>query len=53
VEAARVANEPEIARVCETIMEQEVSMADWAWGQLPDLTRKYMSLDMAGADAKR
>jgi hypothetical protein len=35
------------------MMEQEISMADWAWGQLDGLTKKYLQLDLAGADAKR
>jgi hypothetical protein len=34
-------------------MEQEVAMADWVWGQLPGLTEKYLTLEFAGADAKR
>jgi hypothetical protein len=34
-------------------MEQEVSMADWCWHQLAPLTEKYMSLEAAGAEAKR
>src|SRR5690606_14487976 len=51
--AARNAGEPEIARTCATIMEQEVSMADWCWHQLAPLTEKYMSLEAAGAEAKR
>jgi ferritin-like metal-binding protein YciE len=53
VTAAEVAGEPEIARTCETIMEQEVAMSDWAWGQLEPLTQKYLSLEAAGAEAKR
>jgi ferritin-like metal-binding protein YciE len=53
VSAAEVAGEPQIARTCETIMEQEVAMADWAWGQLQPLTQKYLSLEAAGAEAKR
>lgn len=53
VTAAHRAGEPEIARTCETIMEQEVSMADWCWHQLAPLTEKYMSLEAAGAEAKR
>jgi ferritin-like metal-binding protein YciE len=51
--AAQVAGETEIARICETIMEQEVAMADWVWGQLQPMTVKYLSLEAAGADAKR
>lgn len=53
VTTARVAGENKIAQACETIMEQEISMADWAWGQLDGLTQKYLQLDVAGADAKR
>jgi ferritin-like metal-binding protein YciE len=53
VSAAEVAGEPEIARICTTIMEQEVAMADWVWGQLQPMTQKYLSLEVAGADAKR
>ncbi|HWK39296.1 MAG TPA: ferritin-like domain-containing protein [Hyphomicrobium sp.] len=51
--AAQIAGEPEIARICEIIMEQEVSMSDWAWGQLQPLTEKYLALETAGVDAKR
>lgn len=53
VSAADIAGEPEIARTCETIMEQEIAMSDWAWGQLQPLTEKYLALETAGADAKR
>lgn len=53
VTAAQKAGEPEIARTCETIREQEVSMADWAWHQLQPLTEKYITLEAVGADAKR
>lgn len=53
VTAAEVAGEPEIARTCETIMEQEVAMADWVWGQLQPLTQKYLQLEISGAEAKR
>ena len=53
VTAAEKAGEPQIARTCETIMEQEVSMADWAWHQLQPLTEKYLTLEAAGASGKR
>lgn len=53
VTAAEVAGEREIARTRQTIMEPEVAMADWAWGQLQPLTQKYLSLEAAGAEAKR
>ncbi len=53
VSAARVADEPEIARTCETLLEQEVSMADWVWSELQPLTEKYLRRELAGAEAKR
>lgn len=53
VTAAEKAGEPMIARTCETIMEQEISMADWAWGQLEPLTEKYLSLEAVGGQGKR
>jgi CMP-N-acetylneuraminic acid synthetase len=53
VSAAEVAGKPQIARTCETIMEQ-VSMAIGPGaGQRQPLTQKYLSLEAAGADAKR
>jgi ferritin-like metal-binding protein YciE len=53
VTAADVAGEPEISRVCSTIMEQEVAMADWAWSQLQPMTQQFLQRDLAGAEAKR
>jgi ferritin-like metal-binding protein YciE len=51
--AAEDAGEPEIARTCENIMQQELDMADWVWDQLPTLTHKYLERAEAGAAAKR
>lgn len=51
--AARAAGEPEIASTCETIMEQEVAMADWVWGELEPITEKYLKREAVGAEAKR
>lgn len=51
--AARIAGEPDIATACETIMEQELAMGDWAWGQLVPLTEKYLALETVGVAAKR
>lgn len=53
VTAAVKAGEPKIAKTCETIMEQEISMADWTWGQLGPLTEKYLSLEEVGGRGKR
>ncbi|MGH6899943.1 MAG: ferritin-like domain-containing protein [Geminicoccales bacterium] len=52
--AAETAGEPEIARTCQRIMEQELDMAAWIWQQLPALTHKYMERSSAdAAEAKR
>jgi ferritin-like metal-binding protein YciE len=51
--AAEDAGEPEIARTCEGIMQQELAMADWVWQQLPPLTHKYLQRSEAGVQAKR
>jgi ferritin-like metal-binding protein YciE len=51
--AAETAGEPEIARTCQRIMEQELDMAAWLWDQLPELMRKYLNRAASGAEAKR
>lgn len=51
--AAQDAGEPEIAKTCESIMQQELSMADWVWEQLPPMTRKYLHRSETGAQANR
>jgi ferritin-like metal-binding protein YciE len=52
--AAETAGEPDIARTCQRIMEQELDMAAWVWEQLPGLTQKYMQRAETGAaEAKR
>jgi ferritin-like metal-binding protein YciE len=51
--AAEDAGEPEIAKTCKGIMEQELSMGDWVWQQLPPLTHKYLHRSEAGVQAKR
>lgn len=53
VAAAETANEPEIARTCQTILDQEVAMANWAWENLQPLTRKYMQREGSDMEAKR
>jgi hypothetical protein len=50
--AAETASEPEIARTCQRIMEQELDMAAWVWDQLPHLTEKYLERARSGAEAK-
>ena len=51
--AAETAGEPEIARTCQRIMEQELDMAAWVWEQLPALTQKYLERSATGETAKR
>ena len=51
--AAETAGEPEIARTCQRIMEQELDMAAWVWDQLPGLTQKYLERSASGESAKR
>jgi ferritin-like metal-binding protein YciE len=50
--AAETAGEPEIARTCQRIMEQELDMAAWVWDQLPHLMQKYLERSTSGAEAK-
>lgn len=51
--AAQDAGEPEIAKTCESIMQQELAMADWVWEQLPPMTHKYLHRSESDAQAKR
>ncbi len=51
--AAQDAGEPEIARTCEEIMQQELAMADWVWHQLPPMTHKYLQREQAGVKSSR
>jgi ferritin-like metal-binding protein YciE len=50
--AAETVGEPDIARTCQRIMEQELDMAAWVWDQLPHLTEKYLERAERGAEAK-
>jgi ferritin-like metal-binding protein YciE len=51
--AAQNAGEPEIAKTCESIMQQELAMADWIWQQIPPMTHKYLHRSDEGVQAKR
>jgi ferritin-like metal-binding protein YciE len=51
--AAERAGEPEIARTCQRIMEQELDMAAWVWENIPGLTQKYLQRSESGETAKR
>jgi ferritin-like metal-binding protein YciE len=51
--AAEVAGEPQIARTCDRLMEQEQAMAAWVWEQIPALTTTFLERDASGGAAKR
>lgn len=51
--AAEDAGEPEIARTCQQIMQQELAMADWVWNQLAPMTHKYLAREQSGLQASR
>ena len=50
--AADALGEQEIARTCDSIMRQELAMADWVFDQLSPLTQKYLQREAAGVEAK-
>lgn len=52
ITAAEKANEPEIARICRAIREQEQDMADWLKDHLPGTTDMYMHRDSLDQRAK-
>lgn len=45
VSAAEACGEPDIARVCQNIVKQELAMADWIFERIPQLTERYFSLE--------
>lgn len=51
--AAREAGQEEIAEACETIMAEEVAMADWLFANQPDVIREFLARDAEGVEAKR
>ena len=54
IEAARVAQDAETQRVCESNLQQEVAMSDWLRQHLPELTRAFLVRSEApGTEAKR
>ncbi len=42
---AEACGEPDIARVCQDMMKQELVMADWIFDRIPQLTERYFSLE--------
>lgn len=53
IAAAEEAGDAQTAETCSTILDEEQGMANWLEEQLPEITKKYLSLEEAGAQAKR
>jgi len=53
MDIAEAANEPEIGRTCQSILDEEVAMSSWAWENLQPLTLKYLQREATGQEAKR
>lgn len=46
--AAYELNQPEIARLCEEVLQDETEMADWLGNQIPEITRLSLHPVVAG-----
>ncbi len=53
IAAAERCDDTETKRVCERILREEEEMADWLDGQLPAITRQYLSRMARGGAARR
>lgn len=52
IAAADHAGDLETRRICETILQQEVAMAQWLDQHAADITRKFLERDQQGLTAK-
>lgn len=52
IAAAEKAGEPEIARICAGIRDQEQEMADWLKDHLPGTTAEFIQRDVADQRAR-
>lgn len=52
IAAAEAAGQPEIARICTGILDQEIAMAAWLEEHLPETTIQFLQRDNAGLQAK-
>ncbi len=52
IAAAEAANEPRIAELCASILEQEQAMADWLEEHLAATTSKFLERDMTDQPAR-
>lgn len=53
IAAAEAANEPEIAQICQDILQEEEAMADWLAEHLPTTTQTFLQRERADVEAKR
>ncbi|MFQ6186242.1 ferritin-like domain-containing protein [Sinorhizobium meliloti] len=53
IAAAEHAGDQETKRVCETILKQELAMAQWLDEHAAEITRKFLERDQQGMTAKR
>jgi ferritin-like metal-binding protein YciE len=53
IAAARAVGDTETQRCCETILPQEIAMANWLLENLPEVVTSYLARSQVGADAKR
>jgi len=52
VATAQAAGDPATASLCEGLLQDEISFADWLDEHLPHLTNEYLSREEAGQTAK-
>lgn len=52
VAAAQAADDPEVRSICEGLLADETSFANWLDEHLPTLTTEYLSREETGATAK-
>ncbi|WP_026617410.1 ferritin-like domain-containing protein [Ensifer aridi] len=52
IAAAEHAGDPDTKRICETILQQEIAMAQWLDQHAAEITRKFLERDQQGLTAK-
>ncbi|MQW90522.1 ferritin-like domain-containing protein [Sinorhizobium saheli] len=52
IAAAEHAGDQETKRVCETILQQEIAMAEWLEQHAAEITRRFLDRDQLGVTAK-
>lgn len=53
IKAADMASQPEVARICKEILQEEIAMAEWLSKHLDETTQQFLELDKAdGVRAK-